>query len=361
MWTAAIAVCVGTVVAGRGIDDRLGLICAAAGAICVVSRRRPVIAIAGLFVLLAALAALRPLAATGPTYRPPAPPSGRFAASMEVAFAGAPDRPAALIAGLTIGDTSGIDSVTTEGFRRTGLAHLVAVSGSNVAIVLAAVALVTVRLPLMFRCVVGAAVLALYVGVVGPEPSVLRAAAMGLVGLLAYMAGRRAMPLNALGIAVTAVVAAKPELLFSIGLHLSVAATLGIVVFSQPLDEALHRLPGLLRAPVAITLAAQIAVAPLLIGVFGQLPLVGPLANVLAAPAVPPATVLGLSAGVMGLVWPEAAGVLASLTVPFARWILWVGDTTAAWSWASVDIPGWIGWVVGVPIGIGAAVAAARG
>lgn len=358
VWTGAAGVAMGTLWSSHGIDGRVALACAAVGALSVALRRRPTFALAGIFFVAAGLAALHPVDRTS---RYVQDPSGGFARSLEAAFAEEPDRPAALIAGLTIGDTSGVDYPTTETFRRSGLSHLVAVSGSNVAIVLAAIAIVTARLPLVLRCVLAAVGLGFYVAVVGPEPSVLRAAAMGIVGLLAYVVGRRAAPLNGLGLAVIAVVAAKPELLFSIGLHLSVAATFGIVVWSQPIATALRRVPGLLRAPMAITLAAQIAVAPLLIAVFERLSLVGPVANVLAAPAVPPATVLGLAAGIVGFLSPPLSRLLAAVTVPFAEWILWVADRTAAWSWASVDVPAGVGWALGVPLVALALAGAGRG
>lgn len=358
VWTGAAGVAMGTLWSSHAIDPAIGLACAAIGAVCTARRRQPAIALTGIFLVAAGLAALHPVDATPRSVQEPA---GGFARSLESAFADEPHRPAALIAGLTIGDTSEVDYPTTETFRRSGLSHLVAVSGSNVAIVLAAIAIVTARLPLVLRCALGAVGLGFYVAVVGPEPSVLRAAAMGVVGLLAYVAGRRAAPLNGLGLAVIAVVAAKPELLFSIGLHLSVAATFGIVVWSQPIATALRRVPGLLRAPVAITLAAQIAVAPLLIATFERLSLVGPVANVLAAPAVPPATVLGLAAGIVGFVSAPLSRLVAAATTPFAEWILWVADHTAAWSWASVDVPAWIGLVLGVPLVGLALVGAGRG
>ena len=306
------------------------------------------------------LASLRPVAPTSSTASVTAPAAVRFRDSLGSALEAAPDRPAALLAGLTIGDTSGIDYSTTETFRRSGLAHLVAVSGSNVAMVLAALAIVTLGFPRALRAGLAAVALFMYVGIVGFEPSVLRAAAMGAVGLIGYIAGRDVMSLNSLGIALIAVIVIKPELVFSIGLHLSAAATLGIVVWSQPIEGSLRWIPALIRAPVSITLAAQIAVAPLLIIAFEQLSVVAPVANVLAAPAVPPATVIGLSSGLVGLVSVEAGRFLATLAAPFAHWILLIAIETGTWSWAAVDVPSVVGWVGGVPVGLAALVAAGR-
>lgn len=316
---------------------------------------------AGIFLLSVGLAALRPV----PLEDAPVTWGGEitdlYRDSLTAALAGAPDRPAALLAGLTIGDTSGIDYWTSEMFRRSGLAHLVAVSGSNVAMVLAAFAVVTTRLPLLVRGAIGAIGLVAYVGVVGPEPSVLRAAGMGLVGLVAYVSGRQAASLNSLGIAVIAVLALNPALLFSVGLQLSVAATLGIVLWARSLEQQMRFLPNIVRAPMSITLSAQLGVAPLLIITFERISLVAPLANLLAAPAVPPATLLGLAAGLAGTVAPGLGQVVAGIAAPFSGWILWVSDETGAWSWASLDVSSGWGWLLALPVVVAMLVIAVRG
>ena len=360
VWTALSGVVAGILYSHHQLPVALPPIAIVVGLLCVGSRRRRGVRMAGIFFLCVGLAALRPVPPTDdfPVW------GGRLAASYRDALAAAldaaPPRPAGLLAGLTIGDTSGIDYWTTEMFRRSGLAHLVAVSGSNVAMVLGAIAVVTTRLPLLVRGAAGAIGLLAYVAVVGPEPSVLRAAGMGFVGLIAYVSGRQAMSLNSLGIAVIVVLALNPALLFSVGLQLSVAATLGIVLWARSLETRLRRLPAVVRAPMAITLAAQLGVAPLLIITFERISLVAPVANLLAAPAVPPATLLGLGAGVAGLIAPPVADVVARLAAPFAQWILWVSDETGAWSWASADVPARWGWVLAAPVVIAMMVIAVR-
>ena len=151
---------------------------------------------------------------------------------------------AGLLSGLTTGDTTGMGGATEEQLRRAGLSHLVAVSGSNVAIVVGATALLVSGLALPLRVIACGLALGLFVLVVGPEPSVLRASVMGLVGLLALAAGRRAEPLHALGLALIVLLTLRPGLVSSVGLHLSVAATAGIVLFSGHIRRALGRLPG---------------------------------------------------------------------------------------------------------------------
>jgi competence protein ComEC len=261
------------------------------------------------------------------------------------------ERRAGLLRGLAIGDVSVIDEETELTLRRAGLAHLLAVSGSNVAIVLTAVGAATGWLSARLRTAGAAAALALYVLVVGPDPSVLRAAAMGGIGVAAHALGSRAAPLQALGLALVVLIALRPGLVFSIGLHLSVAATAGIVVWGQPLAQHLAaRLPRAAAAALAATLAAQAAVAPLLVGTFGELSIAGPLANSLALPAVPPATVLALAAGVVAPLYPAAGGAVARLAEPFAAWILWVGGVVGKASWAAATLPKWVAWPLGAAV-----------
>ena len=254
-----------------------------------------------------------------------------------------PER-AGLLSGLVTGDTDGMGRESEELLRRAGLSHLVAVSGSNVAIVVGATALVSTGLALRARLALCGLALGLYVLVVGPEPSVLRAAAMGGIGLLALAAGRRAEPLHALGIALIVVLTLRPGLVFSVGLHLSAAATAGIVLFASRLARRMEWMPRPVALALAVTLSAQAAVIPVLVGTFGEFSVVSPLANVLAAPAVAPPTVLGLVAAIVGVFAPTLGSVCARLGEPFVAWILAVGTTTGAWSWASVEVAGWWAW-----------------
>jgi len=213
------------------------------------------------------------------------------------------------------------------------------VSGSNVAIVVGTTALLVSGLALPLRVIACGLALGLFVLVVGPEPSVLRASVMGLVGLLALAAGRRAEPLHALGLALIVLLTLRPGLVSSVGLHLSVAATAGIVLFSGPIRRALGRLPRFVSLGLAVTLSAQFAVAPVLIGTFGELSLVAPVANLLAIPAVAPATVFGLLAAVTGAVAPPLGWLCARIAEPCLMWVLAVGRSMGGWSWASVEVP----------------------
>lgn len=255
-------------------------------------------------------------------------------------------RIAALMKGLTIGDTSELAPETLDRFRDAGLSHVLAVSGSNVAIVVGAVLVGLRSIGHRVRIAFGYAALGLFVLVVGPDPSVVRAAAMGSIALACMAHGRSAEPLAALGLAIVAAISLRPGMLFSVGMQLSAAATAGIVVFSAPIELALARLPSGFRTMIAATLAAQVAVAPVLILVFGELSVIAPVANALALPAVAPATVVGLAAGSVATIFPGLGRLLATLVAPAPAWVLTVADRAGGRSWSLLEVPEPVGWPV---------------
>lgn len=262
-----------------------------------------------------------------------------------------------LLEGLTIGDTDGISPATVAAFRRAGLSHVLAVSGSNVAVVVGAVFAAALRAPLRVRLGLAAAALVLFVLVVGPEPSVLRAALVAGGALAALGAGMRTRPLHVLSLATVVLLLARPWLVFAPGLHLSVAATAGILLWARSLARWLSPAPRPVAVVVAVTLAAQLAVAPISIATFGEVSLVAPLANALALPAVAPATVLGLAAAAAATLHPELGRLIARAAAPFAQWVLQVGETCGSWEWAAIHpSKGW-GWIVAAPVCLAAAAA----
>lgn len=259
-------------------------------------------------------------------------------------------RRAALLSGLTIGDTSRIDPRTEERMRRAGLSHLVAVSGSNVAIVVGAAVLAVGRAGKFASVAVAAAALLIYTLTVGPEPSVLRASTMGAIGLVALGTGRAAEPMSALALALSVVLAARPQMIHSVGLQLSAVATAGLILWASSIAERFVRLPRPIALGAGATIAANIAVAPLLLGTFGELSLVSPLANLFAMAAVPPATVLGLASGALATVSAPLGGSATLLAEPFVGWILVVGDIFGAPDFAAIDAPRYLGALLGVPV-----------
>ena len=151
--------------------------------------------------------------------------------------------------------------------------------------------------------VVGACGIAGFVLLARTEPSVLRAAVMGAVGLVAMGANGRQRGSRALGVAVVVLLLVDPPLATSMGFALSVLATAGILLLAPGWRDALCRwLPRWLAEAVAVPAAAQLACTPLVAAISGQVSLVAVAANLVVAPAVGPATVLGLGGGLLGLV-----------------------------------------------------------
>jgi competence protein ComEC len=222
----------------------------------------------------------------------------------------------ALLAGFLLGDTRGVPDDVTERFRLAGLTHLTAVSGENVAFVLALCAPLLRRLGLLGRLGAGFALLVLFGTMTRWEPSVLRAIAMASIALVAGYLGRPADGLRVLALAATALLVADPFLLHSVGFLLSCGASLGIAVLARPFVARL-RGPEWMCEVLGVTAAAQVGVAPVLIPVFGSMPLVSLPANLVAVPLAAPLTMWGLASGVAGgVVRPFAPQIATSLTLP---------------------------------------------
>jgi competence protein ComEC len=240
-----------------------------------------------------------------------------------------------LLPALVIGDTSRTPPDLTDAMLATGMTHLSAVSGSNVAIVLAfalgGASLLGVRR--RWRPVVAVAVLAGFVVLARPEPSVVRAAAMGTIGLIGLSRSRRAAGLPVLAAAVVVLLVVDPWLSRSYGFALSTLATLGLLLFTRSWGAAIgRRLPrpvGSWGPAFAIPFAAQAMCAPVVVLLQGSVSLVGVLANLLAAPLVAPATVTGVAAAGLAPLWPSGARLLCWLGALPALGIAKVARTCA--------------------------------
>jgi competence protein ComEC len=227
-----------------------------------------------------------------------------------------PPKPRALVAGFLLGDTRDLPDDVLEQFRASGLSHLLAVSGANVAFVLALVGPLLRRSPRTVRVVATLAVLVVFGAMTRWEPSVLRACAMAACAVLALHVGRPTSGVRVLALAVTVLLLVDPFLLRSVGFQLSCGASLGIALLARPVADRL-RGPAWLRESLATTAAAQAGVAPVLLPVFGSMPLVSIPANLLAVPLAGPLTTWGLTAGaVAGIVRPVAPPLAAALQVP---------------------------------------------
>jgi competence protein ComEC len=242
-----------------------------------------------------------------------------------------PDRQASLLAGLTLGDDRAQPADMADAFRAAGLTHLLAVSGQNVAFVLVVAAPLLRRLSFGPRLGATLGVLAGFALVTRFEPSVLRATAMAAVAATGAAVGRPASTVRILALGVTGVLLVDPLLAASLGFRLSVAGAAGIVVGAGRLESALPG-PRWLAAPLSVTLAAQLAVSPLLVAAFGAVPVASLPANLLAVPAAGPVMVWGLTGGVVaGVAGGPAALVVHLPTRALLSWIDGVATAASRW------------------------------
>ncbi|TWD82870.1 competence protein ComEC [Kribbella amoyensis] len=275
----------------------------------------------------------------------------RVRAGLRESVADQPPNVRGLVPALVMGDESALPAELIEDFRTTGLTHLSAVSGTNLTLLLAFVLPLARLLGVRARglTVVGLAMVVVFVVLARPQPSVLRAAAMGLVALAAMTgSGGRRRAVRSLSVAVIALLLLDTSLARSAGFALSVLATAGIVLLGPAWRDALARwLPVRLAEAVSCPLAAQLACTPIVAWLSGEVSLVAVAANLLAGPAVGPATILGFG----------AAGI-ALLSADLARWAGWLAAWPARWiiliAERGADLPGatnpWPATVVGVAI-----------
>lgn len=251
-----------------------------------------------------------------------------------------------LVPGVAVGDTSRLPDDVDAAMRATSLTHVTAVSGGHFAIVLATLTALcaVLRVPRPARVLLVAAVSAGFVLLVRPEPSVLRAAVMAAVGLLALGLGRRAAAVPALATTAVVLLVLDPWHARSYGFVLSCLATAGLVLLVPPMVARASPWTGRPAAfAVAVPLAAQLACGPVVVLLTPALPTYAVLANLLAAPALVPATVLGVLATVLAPVAPGAAHALAAAAGVATGWMAGVATWCAGLPGAAVPWPGGAG------------------
>lgn len=253
---------------------------------------------------------------------------------------------AGLITGVLLGDTTLLPVRSRLAFSATGTSHIMALSGWNIALVAGALQLLGTRmrrarsLPWLLG---STALIWAYTMLVGGGPTIVRAAIMGTLYLLATATGRRGDPLTALVVAATAMTAVAPSLILDIGFQLSCAATAGMVLLSGRLARAWGRVPPLAREGLAATVAAELFTLPLVMHYFGRASLVTLPANLLVEPLVPLVMLSGtltVLAGALPLSVAALVGLVAWLP---AQLLLVVVERLGALPWASVPVPpfGW--------------------
>ncbi len=269
-------------------------------------------------------------------------------AGLSRAAVGLPGDGGALLPGLAIGDTTAVSAQLNAAMKTSSLSHLTAVSGANCAVVIGLILLVGRALGVRrgVRIAAALAVLIGFVVLVTPQPSVVRSAIMATLVLGALAGGRPIAGLPVVGVTVLAMLALDPWLALDYGFALSVLATAGLMAFAGPIARRLESwLPRWLALLVAVPLAAQLACQPVLLTLNPSLPLYGVLANTLAEPASPVATVLGLIACLVLPLSPTIGHLLVDIAWVPAAWIADVATFFAGLPGARVP------WPVG-PVGV---------
>ncbi|WP_433522420.1 ComEC/Rec2 family competence protein [Nocardia pseudovaccinii] len=272
----------------------------------------------------------------------------RVAAAVRTDLASAarvlPEQQAGLLPALVVGDTSALSDEVRAEFEIAGLEHICVVSGANFTILLAVV-LGAVRLLTLgprVGAAVAAAALLMFIVVARPDPSVLRAGAMGAITLLALITGRRKQALPALCTAVIGLLALWPELAVRAGFGLSVLATAGLILLAPSWADWL-RARGWWRVPaeiVAVSAAAFVVTTPLVIALTGRLSLVAILANILVEPVIAPITVLGAFGAALAAAWPPLAELILRCAQPPLWWLLFVAEHAANVPGAEISVRG---------------------
>ena len=258
---------------------------------------------------------------------------------------GLPPAQRPIYAGFVLGDDRGRSEQVTAEFESSGLSHLLVVSGENVVFVLLVLSPILDRLGRRTRVIVAISALVVFAAATRFEPSVLRATVMAGVATLAVASGRATSGRRALAIAVVVLVLIDPLLVRSVGFRLSVAAAAGIVVLGPTIERGL-RGPRRLRAVLAVTIAAQVAVAPLIVPLFGPMPLVAIPANVLAEPVAGLVMMWGCTGGIVAGLIGGSFGELLQLPARLGLgWVMGVAHVASRFPRLEVGLAPLVGGV----------------
>lgn len=247
-----------------------------------------------------------------------------------------PDPEASLLAGILLGEESGIPDPVERAFRETGTSHIIAISGFNITIVSGFLAAAFSRLFKPFWGALSAVIgISVYTILVGADAAVVRAAWMGGLALFARHLGRRQHGVNAVAFASLIMAICNPHIPWDISFQLSLAATLGLILYAEDLTEwfmkvASHvissdraqRLAKPVSEYVLFTFAAQITTLPVLLYHFQTLSWIGFLANPVILPAQPPIMILGGVALIFGLIWFPLGKWIGLSVYPFVTYTI---------------------------------------
>jgi competence protein ComEC len=264
-----------------------------------------------------------------------------------------PEPEASLLTGILLGIEHGIPPDTMAAFAATGTTHVIAISGFNITIVIALLMATVGRLARDRRLagIIAIGGVLLYTTLVGADAAVVRAAAMGIVAVIGLVVGRQGVAYNTLAAAALAMLALNPYVLWDVGFQLSVAATLGLILYGSRLEawafhglsrfipsERAERFAGWISEALLLTVAAQILTTPLIVKYFGQLSLVSLLSNLLVLPIQPLVMACGGAATILGLVFEPLGRLVGWAAYLWLTWTIRVVEGTARLPSASVPV-----------------------
>ena len=259
-------------------------------------------------------------------------------------------REGSIVRGMVLGDPSRIPEDLKEAFRRSGITHILAISGQHVA-VLAAMVYLVLRLfavPTVLRNLATLALMWLYIFVAGTPPSAIRAGVVATFVLLAPLFGRQLSPLHFMTTMLAIVLAWNPLLIYNPGFQLSVAAVFGILLLRRPLQVFVKRTilrpfekpPELLSNLLAVSLAAQIATTPIIATSFDEISVIGVVTNLVAVPLSGPVLALGLLGALVGNVAVPLAYLINVANDFLVSVLVEVAKVASALPFATVKTPG---------------------
>ncbi len=262
-----------------------------------------------------------------------------------------PEPAASLLAGILLGVDSGIPRDLGDAFSATNTAHIIAISGFNVSIIAGVLSKLAQRVVARHATLLVIAGLVIYTLFVGAGASVVRAAIMGALSVLALHYGRQNDALNALALAALLMTALNPFTLFDLSFQLSFLATLGLILYVTPLTtwfetkiaqitstERAKQIVGALSDSFIVTLAAQITTTPLIVFAFHRFSLVGLLTNFFVLPVQPPLMIWGGLATLIGMIAQPIGQVIAWIAWAFLEWTIVVVQATASLPFSSIQV-----------------------
>jgi len=259
-------------------------------------------------------------------------------------------REAAVVRGMVLGDRSLMPEALEKSFQRSGVTHVLAISGQHV-VILAAVIYFALRLfaiPIGIRAGVTMGLIWLYILIAGAPPSAIRAGVVATFVFAAPLLGRQVSALHFMTTMLALVLAYNPQLVYNAGFQLSVAAVFGILLLTKPLKSLVeHTLlrpfakpPRQLSNLISVSLAAQLATSPIVAATFDQVSIVGVFTNLIAVPLSGPILILGLLGSLAGNIYPLIAYPLNACNGFLVTILIQTAQGASSLPFASVTTPG---------------------